>query len=195
MRTPSSSTLPDLTALYRDDLAVTPAPQDGHPAGLPRGWLLDVGVPRLVQPFLTSAPEDAGDLARFAGLDATTATELLDRLPAAALTDRQNDAPSLATLLRAAADNPGTVELHGYLVGPGRPDERITVEGVDLYDVDDAWDFEVRPGHGEGCECELLWSAVRSDLELDDTDVMPQELRLAVNPWRPHEVCWHLWWD
>ncbi len=177
----------DLARLRADDLA--PAVTD---VGSPRGWLVDTGVVDLVEPFLTSRPADGGDLARYAGLDGVTAGALLAVLPAVELDDRQNDAPTLGTLLRAATEHPDEVELHGYLVGPARVDERLTAEGLYAYV---APDLDITPGHHHGCECEQLWSIVRRDLGVDDAVRMPDSISARLNPWRPYEPCWSLWWD
>lgn len=160
--------------------------------GTERGWLLDRGVVDLVEPFLTWRPADDGDLARYAGLDGETARALLDALPAVELDDRQNDAPTLGTLLRAAAEHPDEVELHGYLVGPARVDERLTAEGLYAYV---APELDITPGHHHGCECERLWSIVQRDLGVDDAVRMPDSISARLNPWRPYEPCWSLWWD
>ena len=160
--------------------------------GSPRGWLLDTGVVDLVEPFLTWRPADDGDVARWAGLDGETARALLEVLPAVHLDDRQNDAPTLGTLLRAAAEHPDEVELQGYLVGPARVDERLTAEGLFAYV---APDLDITAGHHLGCECERLWTIVRRDLGVDDAVRLPDSISACVNPWRPYEPCWSLWWD
>ena len=160
--------------------------------GSPRGWLLDPGAVDLVEPFRTTGPADAGDLARFAGLDGETAGALLSLVDPVDLDDRQNDAPTLATLLRSAAAHPEEVEVQGYLVGPARVDERITATGLFAYV---APDLDVTPGHHLSCECEHLLRVVRHDLGVDDAVRMPDVIARTLNPWRPYEPCWSLWWD
>ncbi len=144
-----------------------------------RGWLVTQGVARLVEPFVTHLPDDDADLARYAGLDASAAGELLGLLTPEQLADRQNDAPTLGALLRAATDHPDDVEVHGYLVGPARTDERITAEGVDLYGLHDL---------------EPVW-AVAQTLGITGARREPDAVVARVNPWRPYEPCWRLWWD
>lgn len=184
-----------LRDLYAADLARVRGQPDAPTTtvtGTVRGWLLDCGVAALIEPFLTWRPSDPGDLARFAGLDGETAAALLDVLPPVELDDRQNDGPTLGTLLRAAAAHPDEVELHGYLVGPARVDERLTAEGLYAYV---APDLEISADHGPGCGCEELWRAVRRDLGVDDAIRMPDVITPRLNPWRPYEPCWSLWWD
>lgn len=160
--------------------------------GSRRGWLLDTGVVDLIEPFRTTGPDHAGDLARFAGLDGETAAALLRVIHPVDLDDRQNDAPTLATLLRSAVEHPDEVEVHGYLVGPARVDERVTATGLCAYV---APDLDITPGHHLGCECERLWEVVRRDLGVDDAVRMPDGIERALNPWRPYEQCWVLSWD
>jgi len=186
---------PTLRARYSDQLlavltdAAAPRSTD---LGEERGWLLRADVPDVVQPFLTHSPDDDTDLARYAGLDATAAAMLLDRLTPIQLEDRQNDGPTLGTLLRAAVAHPDDVEVHGYLIGPARRDERITAEGVDIYG---ALDLDITPGHHADRQCRELWELVQHELGIDDARCRPDEITPRINPWRPNEQCWSLWWD
>jgi hypothetical protein len=125
-------------------------------------------------------------------LPAALLLTLLAVLPAVELDDRQNDAPTLGTLLRATVEHTDEVELHGYLVGPGRVDERLTAEGLYAYVEPD---LDITPGHHHGCECERLWALVQRDLGIDDAVRMPDSIAPRLNPWRPYEPCWSLWWD
>lgn len=172
-----------------------------------RGWLLRTGVVDLVAPFVTRLPTDPGDLTRFAGLDGGTAAQLLERLSPVRLADRQNHAPTLGTLLAAAAAHPEEVELGGYLVGPGRADERITVERLDVYGVGTLLAPD-RPGTpitpadvaadvrrmDPDATAMLVWGLVQH-LGVDDATGPPDLVTERVNPWRPNETCWSLWWD
>lgn len=157
-----------------------------------RGWLVTTGVAQLIEPFVTARPRDDADLARFAGLTGAAASAILGRLDARRLADRQNAAPSLGALLRAAAAHPDDLEVHGYLVGPARTDERISAEGVDVYALPL---LDVRPDHGDGCQCELLWHLVADLLDADADAALPDSISRRTNPWRPNEPCWRLWWD
>ena len=186
---------PTVRARYSDQLvavltdAAAPRSTD---LGEERGWLLRADVPDVVQPFLTHSPDDDADLARYAGLDAAAAADLLDRLTPIQLEDRQNDGPTLGTLLRAAVAHPDDVEVHGYLIGPARRDERITAEGVDIYG---ALDLDITPGHHADRQCRELWELVQHELGIDDARCRPDEITPRINPWRPNEQCWSLWWD
>lgn len=186
-----ASTLRDLYSSQLERIRADPTAPQVTDLGEDRGWLLRAAVPDVVQPFLTRTPADDADLAAYAGLDATAAAVLLDRLTDAQLADRQNDAPTLGSLLKAAAEHPDDVEVHGYVVGPARRDERISAEGIDVYGRQD---LEITAGHDDGCECRALLATVR-DLGVEDAHWPPDELFRRVNPWRPNETCWHLWWD
>jgi hypothetical protein len=36
---------------------------------------------------------------------------------------------------------------------------------------------------------------VQRDLGVDDAVRMPDAITARLNPWRPYEPCWSLWWD
>lgn len=175
-----------------DHAARRPSP---HPATLrrrPQGILLEAGVPELVAPFVTGLPRDSGDLVRFTRLSGPTAQELLDRLPADMLEERQNWSPSLGSFLRAAAANPGRVEVFGYLVGPAREDERLSVDGAVVFDVPA---FRVSEDHDDGCECRELWAYARDAFGIDDAEYGPDEITPWYDPREPGKAGWRLWWD
>ena len=46
--------------------------------------------------------------------------------------DQQNEAPTYAKFLEFMDDHPSDVTAHGYVVGPGRSDSRVTIEGLRL---------------------------------------------------------------
>lgn len=161
------------------------------------GWLVWRGIVDVVAPFVTRLPADVDDVARFADLDSGAAAQLLERLPHAQLADRQNGAPTLGALLRAAVAHPGVVELHGYLVGPGRSDERITAEGMVVRAWPDLW---VARDHAAACDCEVLIDRVRRDLGITDFEEPPDEIRPAHRRASATEdtdapAGWFLWWD
>ncbi|WP_233188091.1 hypothetical protein [Actinomyces qiguomingii] len=79
-------------------------------------------------------PQD--DYTPFHDLGPATARRLLEVLPAEQLRDRQNLGPSLGALLRACVRANGRVRLSGYGIGPQRPDERVSVEGLWIEDPD-----------------------------------------------------------
>lgn len=187
------TTRPPLTALfqgYLDALRDAGPPAPGHTG--PRGWTVTSGVTEVVEPFITYRPTGPDDLAYFHGLVADAAARLLGRLSDVQLADRQNDAPTLGTLLRSAVAHPGVIEVHGYLVGPARTDERITAEGIYVYDRPE---LTVTPDHQPGCQCAELWEYIQLDLGVNDARWMPNEIRARVNAWRPDEECWSLWWE
>lgn len=175
---------------YLDALNDGGAPEPGLTG--PRGWTVTSGAAEIVNPFVTYLPSGPDDLAYFHGLGADAAARLLACLTGPQLADRQQDAPSLGTLLRAAVAYPGVIEVHGYVVGPSRPDERITAEGVYVYD---RTDLTVTPDHQPGCQCAELWEHVQLDLGVDDARWMPTEITSRINAWRPDEPCWSLWWE
>ncbi|MCL3860961.1 hypothetical protein [Actinotalea sp. K2] len=142
-----------------------------------RGWLLDAGVPDVIDPYLTEMPASPSGLVGFAGLDAAGSALLLERLPVERLADRSDDAPTLGALLLAAVRHPVDLELHGYLVGPGRLDERLTVEGLFVYVVGEL----------------MMPPDVERDLGLH-AGRGPDEILRRTNPWRPNEDCWSLRW-
>lgn len=187
-----ATTLRSVFARQFERVRADPTAEAVTDVGTPRGWLVERGVCDLLEPFVTHLPRDDGDLARYAGLTGDVAAVLLDRLPAVELDDRQNDAPTLGCLLEAAAAHPAEVELHGYLVGPARTDERLTAEGLL---VADAPRVDVLPDHGPGCECAQLWAHVQERLGVDDAVRMPDEIRPARLRSRPEERAWSLWWD
>lgn len=130
-----------LADLWREQLAVT-LDEDPYPAAerQPRGWLLDAGLAEILEPFAGLAHRHH-DLTRIAGLDGAAARALLARLPASELEDRQNDAPTMRALLEVIAAHPVVVTGIGYVVGPDRWDERLTLEGL-LIDDPELLDFE-----------------------------------------------------
>ena len=107
-------------------LSHTPSPMDAPDSERlygPPGWTVRIGLWHLLEPWLdvprclpreTPLRTDAlgaptSDYVPFRGMDAATAADLLARLPALALADRQNLSPSLKTMLRACAGADGRV--------------------------------------------------------------------------------------
>lgn len=165
------------------------------------GWLLRAGLDRVLEPVLLPDTAGASSFYRFLDLDAPVATDLLDRLPAEELaTERQNDGPSLGAVLRAVVAHPDRLRAHGYVVGPGRCDERLTVEGV-LVRCDH--EFTVGPRHGPACQCDELYRYVVG-LGVDDAGVPPHEvsrwwgwgLTGSTEASSEDDDRWYrLWWD
>ena len=132
----------------------------------PPGWTVRIGLWRLLEPWLDTPrclPGESplrldargapvSDYVPFRGMDAATAADLLSRLPAAALSDRQNLAPSLKTMLTACAGADGQVRLCGYGIGPPREDERLSAEALWVADAD-LQGYEVLVEHSRDCQC------------------------------------------
>ena len=132
----------------------------------PPGWTVRIGLWHLLEPWLdaprclpgeTPLRTDAlgapmSDYVPFRGMDAATAADLLLRLPAPALVDRQNLSPSLRTMLTACAHADGRVRLSGYGIGPQREDERLSVEALWVADPD-LQGYEVFVEHSRACQC------------------------------------------
>lgn len=163
----------------------------------PRGWTRDV-APEVLEPFTSSTyvptsytsashgfpgtKNGHAGLVNFGGVGPTAAKQLLSKMPERALAVRQNDSPTARTMLTAAVKHPGKVELTGYVVGPERDDERITVDGVYLFDDD------ITDARG------ALFAA-RDKYGLSDATRRPGLVRQVEVPWRPGERAWQLEWD
>ncbi|MFH5822689.1 hypothetical protein [Georgenia sp. AZ-5] len=174
----------------------------------PRGWSVRAGVWEVLAPFTARGHvpwaypgvgaavgadgRPGRDHVAFAGLDGAAALELLERLPPAQLVDRQNAAPTLGSMLWAAARHPGTVEVHGYGIGPQRADERVSAEGLVVYAFAD---LAVSPNHAPGCRCQELWALVEDVLELEGDGGSPDEIHRSRPPWARDREGWWLWWD
>jgi hypothetical protein len=162
-------------------------------AGRP-SWTLD--VLDVVEPHVVGRPADGRDVVRYRDLPWTAAAQLLTRLPPERLADRQNAAPSLGSVLVAAVGHPREVEVHGYLVPPSREDERITAEGIVVYDHPELDEFtllEPEEDHDTGCECAAFWVSVQASFGLDDARGAPQVVRRRTCR-RTGRAGWYLWW-
>ncbi len=156
----------------------------------PSGWTRTGGAADLLAP-LVCEPRFTPDFARFAGVGALEASALLDLLPAANLHDRQNNGPELRELLDAAQDREG-IELSGYLIGPPRWDERVSVDGILVPFADDL------PVGALGDPLVYAhWPAVREALGLTSARGLPDEFHpVAIAPAQGARMCaWWIWWD
>ena len=139
--------------------------------------MLRTGLVDVLSPLLQA--EEFGDpsFSRFASLGAGAAARLLEVLNEDYLADgRQNDGPTIGSVLRAVVAHPDRLRAHGYVIGPGRCDERIAVEGV-LFRSDR--DYRLCPWYGPQlaqCECEPLYARLREELGVDDAISPPDEL-------------------
>ncbi|MFC7877208.1 hypothetical protein [Isoptericola sp. NPDC057391] len=171
----------------------------GRGGGCPgrHGWLLDDGLDVLLEPVLAGSTTPG--FYPFVALDERTAAGLLERLDAVELaTQRQNLGPSLGAVLRAVVRHPDRVRAQGYVVGPLRCDERITVTGVLLRPGPDVL---LEPGRGPDGEPPDVVDAL-AELGIDDMHAPPDE----VAPWRGRRpddrapagtgTPWfRVWWD
>ena len=187
-----------LLAACRDDLRSVGPPAPARPGPGPEGpdfdadFWSDAEVPGgdAEAPVLD---EYEDDYTPFHDLGPQAAARLLQILPEAQLTDRQNLAPTLGSLLRACARADGRVRLSGYAIGPRRPDERVTVEALWIADPD-LLGMEVHDEHDEGCCCRVLWDTVRERYGLD-ARALPDEMRPMRRQWTHGQVGTWLWWD
>lgn len=154
------------------------------------GWLLDDAVPELLDAIL-HPDDDPLEPTFFANLDGSLAQALLARLSPGRLAQRSNGSPPLGTLLRAAAEHPDDVTLHGVVLGPGRCDERLVVEGAIVrFEAD----LVVTEQHAPDCECELLWAYAEDELGLDDAQHAPLRIHRIQRADAPGETWWRLLW-
>ena len=173
-------TVEDVRAAWRADADAARAA--GRVRGMfgPVGFTVAAGVPEVVVPHATAFTDG---FIMFEGLDAETAAVLLGGLDAEALDERTGPGPTLRAALRAAVAHPGVVRLLGHAVGPGREDERVTVDGVHIHDDP----VLRRLGRGDH---EPAWRRVQ-ELGIGDA-LTPDELRA---PNTPEEGPWTVWWD
>lgn len=104
--------------------------EEPYPEGMygPPRWLEDRGISALIAPYLCGG-WDLGDYARFADLSGADARQLASLLPKDARNDRQNNAPRIVDLLRAASRIDG-LSLEGYVIRAPRRDERVSIDTV-----------------------------------------------------------------
>lgn len=126
--------------IYRNNTqASTPYAINVIDPRLSSGWLVERGIYNLVKDFMpeTNAEEkfysDSGYVP-FSYLDGVTAQKILSRLPRSMRAERQNLAPSVDELLQAAIKWDPLIKLNGYLIGPKREDERISIDSFYLLD-------------------------------------------------------------
>lgn len=163
------------------------------------GWMLDAGLAEILDPLVYEDAYGDTSIRRFTGLDAEVAERLLEPLGADYLgKERQNDGPTMGSVLRAVLAHPDEVRAHGYIVGPGRCDERLTVEGV-LFRADR--EYLLCSTYGlrlADCECRELFGWMRGRLDLD-ARVSPTELDKWFSPEPeategPADHWYRAWW-
>jgi hypothetical protein len=192
----ASPVLVDLRTAWSLERELATAPGAWHDRWCRRnhGWLLDTGLDGPLEPLLVTDSLGAISFYRFTLLDGDAASRLLDLLDEEYLArERQNDGPTIGAVLRAVAAHSDGLLAHGYVVGPGRCDERLTVEGV-LVRTDRPVDVATDDGRA------ALLDHVRA-CGIDDMRVPPHEIA----PWwgfafgsddgGGDEHWYRLWWD
>lgn len=161
----------------------------------PRGWTREADLASVLGSVPLPIDHDP-NFWRFEDASADQVRRLLDSIPTANLDDQQNWAPTCGALLKACVSHPASVTLSGYVVGPGRWDERVTFDGVRIAVC------PVMPGSAGFCREPVgqdrvrVWRELGEYLGLDACEAnMPDEmLPLAVSCGL--EGCgWWLWWD
>lgn len=153
----------------------------------PLGWTKKTGVTDIMEDYVNPRMS-IGDYKRFHNLDGQSASKLLKVLPKAALEDRQNDSPSLGSLLAACAANPDKVHLSGYVVGDSRVDERVSVDAILIADSQASEYRQLQDG-----EAFNIWRGYQEKLGLD-SDCPPDEV-YGAEEGENHPRSWVMWWD
>lgn len=192
----------DLTSVWRRERNRATQPERSHePWCRGHGWMLDAGLVSVLSPLLYGDEFRDDSFFRFTSLGADTAARLLELLPQDYLAnERQNDGPTIGTVLRAVVAHPDRIRAHGYVIGPGRCDERLTVEGV-LFRTDE--EYRLCPVYGpplSTCDCDRLYTRLREEYGVDDALVPPHELdKWFGYEWGTdgyHRESWYrAWWD
>lgn len=153
----------------------------------PLGWTKKTGVTDVMEKYVNPGMS-IGDFKRFANLRSEDAETLLKTLPTEALEDRQNDSPTLGSMLAACAANPGKVHLSGYMIGDSRVDERISVDAILIADSDASEYRQLQDG-----EAFNIWRGYQEKLGLD-SDCPPDEV-YGTEESENHPRSWVMWWD
>lgn len=193
-----------LLTAWQAELARTSEPSFVHDQWCRgHGWLLADGLADLLAPLAHDDGFGDPSFHHYTGLGPDVAARLLDVLDEDYLrTERQNFGPTIGSVLRAVVAHPDRVRAFGYLVGPGRCDERITVEGV-LFRGDR--EYRLCPSSGPPfpprCECDELYGSLREQLGVDDAEGPPDELERWHGPGPdtvgtgPGGPWYRAWWD
>ena len=133
-----------------------------------------------VRPFCVGSD----DYLPFFDMEADTAFELALAVPKSQFADRQNFSPTFLQMVTAAGAHPDQVRLDGYMIGPERPDERVTIEALtwNLSPSDPPVKPHVSP-----------WEWLKEEL-FGDEEVSPPD---EIAPVCGHNGLggWWLWWD
>lgn len=121
------------------------------------------------------------DFTRFNKADAALAQHLLDTVPDRNLkNERQNDAPTVGSILKFVKKHPDQAGFDGYVVSGERADERLSIETV-----------SVSPellGLGEDATADDAYEKLHG-LELGEV-APPDDTR-----WDEKQNRWNFWWD
>lgn len=153
----------------------------------PLGWTKETGAAGIMESYVNPRM-GIGDFKRFTNLEGEDAAKLLKTLPTKALEDRQNDSPTLGSMLAACAANPGKVHLSGYMIGDSRVDERISVDAILVADPETSESRQLQAG-----EAYKVWSDYEEKLGLDAIG-SPDEV-YGTEGSESHPRSWVMWWD
>jgi len=170
--TASAQTEPSVDSPYEDPTEEGPVREGMYG---PMHWLDDRHVTALLAPYICEG-WDTGDYARFADLSGEEARRLRTLLPPLARDDRQNNAPRISDLLRAATRIDG-LTLEGYVI---RAPPIIAHTG--------------RPIDDASCPAYEHWLTLAQVLGLGADAVPPDEMRFLVRD-ASSTRWWWAWWD
>jgi len=154
----------------------------------PLGWTKETGVTDIMDKYVNPFTRIGGDFKRFDNLGGEDAGKLLKILPTEALEDRQNDSPSLGSMLAACAANPEKVHLSGYMIGDSRTDERISVDAIVVADPVASASRQLNAK-----EAYEVWTNYEEKLGLDAFG-SPDEV-YGTEESGDHPRSWVMWWD
>ena len=152
----------------------------------PPGWTVSSGARAILEPFF-SHPLPFADFARFDGIGAPQAEQLLEVLPEENLTDCQNNAPRLDELLHTAVEHEG-LTLSGYLVSAPRWDERISIDGLFIPALP-----QLPPPAPLNPREYARWNELKVALGLFSARSAPDECKALRSG--DGTLGWWLWWD
>lgn len=159
------------------------------------GWTVESGVKEILgahKEFIFGDPS----FARFNSADEHQISQLAEVLPAGNWDDYQNASPTLGDFVRACLTHPGQVKLSGYVIGPPRHDERVTVDGLTLEKCPVEESILAAFEEEAGQNRLSVWQSLGTFLGIDagETNVPDEMLRFPIEG---KEGCfgWWLWWD
>ena len=186
--TASAQTEPSVDSPYEDPTEEGPVREGMYG---PMHWLDDRHVTALLAPYICEG-WDTGDYARFADLSGEEARRLRTLLPPLARDDRQNNAPRISDLLRAATRIDG-LTLEGYVIHAPRWDERVSIDTVCVPESA-IIAHTGRPIDDASCPAYEHWLTLAQVLGLGADAVPPDEMRFLVRD-ASSTRWWWAWWD